>query len=54
MLFSVQILENFIAEVWIIISLLVFTALQDIFLAFNMFSILVKEKRPDIVRDEGR
>ena len=35
-------------------SFLVFTALQDIFLAFNMFFILDEGQRPDIIRDEGR
>ncbi len=35
-------------------SVLIFTALQDIFLAFNMFFILYEGQRPDIIRDEGR
>ena len=34
-------------------SVLVFTALQDIFLAFNMFFILDEGQRPDIIRDEA-
>ena len=35
-------------------SVLVFTALQDIFLAFNMFFILDEGQRPDIIRDEAK
>ena len=35
-------------------SFLVFTALQDIFLAFNMFFILDEDQRPDIIRDEAK
>ena len=35
-------------------SVLVFTALQDIFLAFNMFFLLDEDQRPDIIRDEDR
>ena len=38
----------------IVSSLLVFTALQDIFLAFNMFFILDEGQRPDIIRDEAK
>ena len=37
-----------------VLSFLVFTALQDIFLAFNMFFILEEGQTPDIIRDEGR
>ena len=33
---------------------LVLTALQDIFLAYNMFLILEEGWLPDIIRDEGR
>ena len=33
---------------------MVFTALQDIFLAFNMFFILDEGQRPDIIRDEAK
>ncbi len=33
---------------------LVLTALQDIFLAYNMFFILEEGWRPDIIRDEAR
>ena len=29
-------------------------AMQDIFLAYNMFFILDDSRRPDIIRDEGR
>ena len=35
-------------------SFFVFTALQDIFLAFNMFFILDEGQRPDIIRDEAK
>ena len=31
-----------------------FYALQDIFLAYNMFFILDDSKGPDLIRDEGR
>ncbi len=34
-------------------SFLVFTALQDIFLAFIIFFILDEGQRPDIIRDEA-
>ena len=30
------------------------TALQGIYLAYNMFFILDEERRPDLIRDEGR
>ena len=28
--------------------------MQDIFLAYNMFSILYDNRKPDFIRDEGR
>lgn len=30
------------------------TAIQEIFLAYNMFFILDEKKKPDIIRDESR
>jgi hypothetical protein len=35
-------------------SFYVLTAIQDIFLSYNMFLILEERKRPDIIRDENR
>lgn len=35
-------------------ALITFTALQDTFLAYNLFFILDESRRPDIIRDETR
>ena len=35
-------------------SCIVLFAMQDIFLAYNLFFILDANRRPDLIRDEGR
>jgi len=46
-------LETDLGQIRIFSTVDVLTALQDIFLAFNMFFILDEDQRPDIIRDEG-
>ena len=46
--------KNSTIVVGIVPSYEAFIALQDLFLAYNMFFLFDRTRRPDIIRDEGR